>query len=107
QRMRREDRRLWRAGAVTAIIAMLTFAVPASSWGYWSASTALSATITTGTVGAPTGLTCTSSGILVFRQANVDWADVPGAVSYIVIVRNASGTVNQQTASPTSNIALT
>lgn len=105
--MNRRKRRVWRTSVALGLAAFIMLTVPASSWGYWSASTEpISAPLGTGLVNPPAVVSCTPSGILVFRQANVSWTEAPDA-TYNVIISNADGSISEQTSVSDNYIALT
>ncbi len=99
-------KRLLRGGISAALAVVLAFSVPSSSWAYWSASASpQNPTLSAAVVLPPASVSCSSSGVLLFRRANVSWTSVPGA-TYNVIISNADGSISGQKSVPTNEIAL-
>lgn len=106
--MRSGKGRARRATLALTMAALVTLAVPASAHAYWIASApALSAQLDTAEVASPTSVSCSSSGVLTNRRANVTWAAVPDAASYNVIISSPDGTVSGHANTSNTSIALT
>jgi hypothetical protein len=90
------------------VATVLTLGVPASSWAYWRATAPeVTATLSAGTVAAPSGISCTTVGGTLSRSAQVSWPAVAGAASYRVTIANASGTTSAQQTVTSPTITIT
>lgn len=106
--MKRRRTVLGRVSAAAVLTLALAVAVPSSSRASWSTTASPAPpSVSAAMVPMPTGVGCSSSGILLFRKATVSWTAVSGATSYNVVISNADGSVSGQTTTTGTSIDLT
>lgn len=100
----RRSRRLGRLIFSAGLAGVLAFAVPASSWGYWSATASPAAVgLAAATVPAPGSLACATRTVVPLvgpQYVHLTWPAT--ASSYEISIRNADGSVSQVVATTTN-----
>lgn len=86
---------------------VLALGTPALSWAWWSSTTVLQPSLSTGTITPPQNVKCqTVSPSRLAAFARVTWDANPNATSYLVTIRTANGATNATTTVTTPQIDI-